>query len=186
MRKHPSLPKVSDLLAKDSTDRPSIQVRIERRRDILTKWLKEGVPLGKSVPSSLTEARLWSDEDLNIQTISSPNEFTKTNPHHGKLVSEVADLLTKLKRRYTVPRPRRKTKVDAAILASESNAFEQQLVAVTSQWHAERAQKMQEKERADNAEARSHFLLQENAQFEKALAEVRRELATAKTLRVLK
>ncbi|MFZ1224624.1 MAG: hypothetical protein WAR01_15455, partial [Dokdonella sp.] len=90
--------KVGDLVARsDNTNRKkSVRDRVLQRKKILTTWMKEGVPDNKrsELPRSLRQAADWSDDELGIHRIKSPNDFTKTHPVWGKQVSEIASLIT--------------------------------------------------------------------------------------------
>ena len=183
MRRSPST--VTDLLTSTGAAHPSVQARLEQRLGVLRDWLKNGIPPGKVVPRSLTAAREWSEPELGIQRISSPNEFTKTHPHHGRLVTDLAGLLTELHKRYSRPETASRVRKSVPTEKFDRTAFERLLAAATSQWHSERAQRMQEKDRADAAHARSLTLLEENAQMEKLIADLRRQLATRKNLRAV-
>lgn len=176
---------VIDLLAPTGTKPQTVQERIERRLVVLRGWLKDGIPPGKVIPGSLTAARKWDDPELEIQKISSPNEFTTTHPQHRKLVTDVAGLLTALKKRYARPTTSSRAQKPAPTEKFDRSAFDRQLAAATSQWHSERAQRIQEKDRADAANARSLMVLQENAQLEKLIADLRRQLAARKGLRAV-
>ena len=176
---------VTDLVAQMGTTPQSVKQRIERRLEVLRGWLKEGIPPGKVLPPSLTAAREWHDPELGIQRISSPNEFTTTHPQNRKLVVDVAGLLTQLRKRYSRPTPTSPSRRSAPTDKFDHRAFERQLAAVTSQWHSERAQRIQEKNRADAAQAVSVTLLEENTQMEKLIADLRRQLATSKGLRAV-
>lgn len=182
----PTSSKAVDLLVAQAGSPPqSVKQRIERRIQVLRGWLSDGIPLGKAVPSSLTAAREWDDEELGIQRISSPNEFTKTHPQYRQLVTDVAGLLTELKKRYSQPAsksPRRKSNAGDKF---DQSAHDRELQAAVSQWHAERDQRLWQKDRADSAEARSVALLEENAQMEKLIADLRRQLAKHKGLKAV-
>ncbi len=176
---------VADLLAPAGATPHSVQDRIERRLVVLRSWLKEGIPPGKVVPRSLTAAREWSDPDIGIQKISSPNEFTTTHPQHRKLVADVAGLLTELRKRYSRPASSSRAKRSAPTEKFDRSAFNRLLEEAISQWHSERAQRIQEKDRADAAQSRSLMLLEENAQMEKLIADLRRQLVARKGLKAV-
>ena len=176
---------VTDLLAPIEAAPQSVQARLEGRLGVLRDWLRNGIPPGKVVPRSLTAAREWSEPELGIQRIGSPNEFTTTHPQHGKLVADLAGLLTELRKRYSRPESTSRARKSVPTEKFDRAAFDRQLAAATSQWHSERAQRMQEKDRADAANARSLTLLEENAQMEKLIADLRSQLATHKKLRAV-
>lgn len=177
---------VTDLAAATEPPQRSVKARIERRLVVLRDWLKNGIPPEKTVPRSLTAARHWSDPELGIERICSPNEFTTTHPQHHQLIVDVAALLTKLEKRYSKSGKATQLRQTAPSGRFDEQAFERQLTAVTSQWHSERAQRLQERVQADSAVARSVVLLEENAQMEKLIADLRRQLAAGKGLRAVK
>jgi hypothetical protein len=182
----PTSSSVADLLVAQAGSPPQpVKQRIERRISVLRGWLRDGIPAGKAVPSSLTAAREWDDEELGIQRISSPNEFTTTHPQHSQLVRDVAGLLTELKKRYQQPASKStRRKADPAD-KFDQRAHDRDLKEAVSQWHAERDRHLWQKERADSAEARSVALLEENAQMEKLIADLRRQLAKHKGLKAV-
>lgn len=178
--------KLADLVAEQASSRLTVKQRIERRLDVLRQWHREGIPSGKHFPRSLTEARLWEDAELNIEPISSPNEFTTTHPLHGRLIQDVAGLLTELKMRFDRPANSRSKKSSASATKYDIKAFEQQLEAAVSQWHAERDLRLNEKKRVDSAEARSVLLLEENAQKDELIADLHRRLSAYQGLKGIK
>ena len=179
-------PDVSDLVANHRSKTQSVEFRIQRRIEVLREWLMEGIPVGKAVPKSLNEARIWDDADLGILPIGSPNEFTTTHHLNGNLVSEIASLLTKLKKRFGKPQRQSNSMLTSKAAKFDRNAFDRQLKAAISQWHSERDMRLQEKKRADAAEMRSVMLLEENRQKDELIADLRRQLARQKGLKVVK
>lgn len=177
---------LTDLVAEQATSRTTVKQRIERRLEVLREWHREGVPAGKHFPRSLTEARLWEDVELDIMPIASPNEFTTTHPLHGRLIKDVAGLLTELKKRFDRPSKSRLKKSSAAMAKYDAKAAEKQLEAAVSQWHTERDLRLNEKKRVDSAEARSSLLLEENAQKDELIADLHRRLAAHQGLKGVK
>lgn len=162
----------------------TIGQRIERRLEILRHWLRDGIPAGKAIPRSLNAARLWEDAGLDIQPIKSPNEFTTTHHEHGQSVRDIAGLLTALRNRYGRPvKPLASRPASAAQF--DRRAFDRALEAAVSQWHTERDQRLEEKKRADSAESRSVMLLDENVHKDQLIADLRRQLAAQKGLRIV-
>lgn len=178
-------PEVTDLVACGQARGVSVRDRIERRLEVLRLWLKEGVPQGKLVPASLTAAREWHDEELGIWPIKSPNDFTKTRSPYGKQVTDIAGLLTLLRERYTKAAVKKAARKLAAVSKFDRQAHDRQLASVTSQWHSERSARLQEKERADAAQARSVQLLEENTKLESLIADLRRQLTARGSLKVV-
>lgn len=167
----------------------SIAQRIESRLRLLRRWLQEGVPLGQPVPASLTEARLWHEPMLGILRISSPNEFTQKHPIHGGQVKAIAELLTKIRRKYKAskrPSAGSKDRPVGLQTALDHSEVNRQLVAAVSQWQAERAAHLHQKGLADAAAARERNLLTESDMKDRVISELRRELASRKGLRVVK
>lgn len=177
---------LADLVAERATSRTTVKQRIERRLEVLREWHREGIPSGKHFPRSLTDARLWEDADLNIMPIASPNEFTTTHHLHGRLIQDVAALLTELKKRFDRPSKTRLKKSSAAAAKYDTKASEQQLEAAVSQWHTERDLRLNEKKRVESAEARSYLLLEENAQKDELIADLNRRLSEHQGLKGVK
>lgn len=163
----------------------SIAERIDRRRDLLRSWRRDGVPKNKQVPRNLKEARIWRDAELGIVPISSPNEFTTTHHLHGSLVREIAGLLTALQR-PTRQKVKDRKKKPGSLEKFDRKAFDRQLEVVVSQWQTERDQRLHQERRADAAEARSQLLLKENAEKDALVADLRRQIAARKGLGLVK
>ncbi len=176
---------LSDLVADPALKRQSVEQRIERRLDVLRGWLSDGVPAGQSIPGSLKAVRVWEDTELGILPIVSPNEFTTTHHLHGGLVRDIGGLLTALKKRFDRPASSSSTRSSVPVATFDRKAFDRQLEAAVSQWHAERDQRLHEKRRADAAEARSVMLLEENAQKDSIIADLQHQLAARDGLRVV-
>lgn len=176
---------LTDLLAQSDRRKPTIEQRIDRRLEVLRSWLRDGIPSGKSIPKDLKAARVWEDPDLGIARIASPNEFTSTHHLHGPAVREIAAVLTQLREKFDRPTTVSASSARAPSTKFDRTAFERQLERVVSQWHSERDLRLHEKRRADAAEARSTVLLQENADKDELIADLRRQLAARKGLRVI-
>ncbi|MDF3382558.1 MULTISPECIES: hypothetical protein [unclassified Sulfitobacter] len=177
---------VCDMLSGGSDKRQTVGARIERRLEVLQSWLREGVPADKAIPKSLTAVRLWDDPELGIESIRSPNEFTKTHHTYGDRVREVAVLLSELRRESGSSAKAGAGRTSRALPSFDKRAFERQLEATVSQWHSEREQRLREQKRADSAEARSVLLLEENALKDQLIADLRRQIGAFKGLRVMK
>jgi len=176
---------LSDLVA-DATLKPqSVEQRIERRLVVLRGWHNDGVPADQSIPGSLKAVRVWEDAELGIMPIASPNEFTTTHPLHGSMVRDIGSLLTALKKRFDRSAKTSSTRALAAAATFDRRAFDRQLQAAVSQWHTERDQRLQEKRRADAAEARSVMLLDEITRKDTIIADLQRQLAARDGLRVV-
>lgn len=176
---------LSDLVA-DATSKPqSVEQRIERRLEVLRSWHNDGVPADQAIPGSLKAVRVWEDAKLGIMPIASPNEFTTTHHLHGSTVRDIGGLLTALKKRFDRPAKSPSTRTSGAAAAFDRKAFDRQLQAAVSQWHSERDQKLNEKRRADAAEARSVMLLEEITHKDSIIADLQRQLAARDGLRVV-
>ena len=176
---------IADLVAESELKRQTVQQRIERRLEVLQEWLREGIPADKTVPKSLKAVRVWNDVELGVLPIVSPNEFTTTHKLHGKLVRDVADLLNALKSRFGKAKKQLPTPPPTTTAKFDRKAFDRLLEAAVSQWHSERDQRLDEKKRAEAAEMRSIMLLEENKQKDKLIADLRRQLAAHRGLRVV-
>ena len=173
-----------DFLAGDSQSKQSVRQRIQRRLEVLDAWLNNGVPTGKSVPETLTAARLWEDSELGIAAISSPNEFTTTHHLHGDGVRSIQRRLSELRSRLKRPSKAAAPKKEK-VETFDQAGFQRLLEISVSQWHAERDQRMQEAKRADVAEARNELLRQEVLQKEALISELRRQLTERQGLRAV-
>jgi hypothetical protein len=131
---------------------PSLQSRVQRKREVLQQWLDHGIPYDKldSLPNSLTEAREWEDRELRIYAIGSPNSFTTRHAEVGGDVEAIRDLLTKLKAK--VKRPRRKSRSVPRNPAINVKDIERAMSALISQWHMAREDARKQRVRAELAE----------------------------------
>jgi hypothetical protein len=166
--------------------RQPIEQRIEKRIEILRLWLLKGVPEGNRVPGSLKDVREWTDPELGIYPIPSPNEFTRTHHRHGSRVRDIASLLADLKRASKKPAGKVQRKLSRSSEKFDRKVLDRQLEATVSQWHTERDRRLKEERRADAAEARSILLLEENAKKDALIADLRRQIAGQKVLTVVK
>lgn len=176
---------LTDLLAQGGARKLTIEQRIDRRLEVLRSWLRDGIPAGKSIPKNLKAARVWEDPELGIARIASPNEFTSSHHLHGPAVREIAAVLTQLKKRFHRPKTASASSAQALSTRFDRTAYERQLERVVSQWHSERDLRLNEKKRADAAEARSIMLLQESAEKDELIADLRRQLVARKGLRAV-
>jgi len=175
---------VVDLLAGDSSGQSkTVAKRLERRLVVLQAWLADGIPVGKTLPRSLNAARRWEDDEIGIQPIRSPNEFTTTHAEHGKSVKQIGQLLTALDRRYG--RPNEPAARSSPTLKFDRAAYDRALERAVSQWHSERDQRLVEQRRANDENTRSVGLLDENAEKDRLIAELRRRLNAQTGLRAV-
>lgn len=176
---------VTDLLDRGPRAKPTVEQRVERRLEVLRAWDRDGLPFGKTIPASLTEAKDWDDPELGIVPIGSPNDFTKSHPILGDRIRDIAGLITKLAKRYAPAKggPRSRARPTSSTSIFERRAHERQLEAAVSQWHAERDRSLAAAARADAAEARSLALLEENAAKDRLIADLRGQLARRDGLR---
>lgn len=178
--------KLRDFVVENVLISESVLEKIERRIEVLRIWLEDGIPEGKSFPRSLTQARLWEDLDSNITSIASPNEFTTTHTRHGRSVRDVAQLIDALKNRYDKPDSKSRKISKTVVEKFDRRRFDQQIEKAVSQWHEERDKHLQQKRRADSAEARSNLLLEENAQKDEQIADLKQKLLIHEGLRTVK
>lgn len=175
---------VIDLIVEKAAPTPqTVKQRIERRLEILREWLRDGMPVGAAIPRSLTAARLWEDKALGVEPIKSPNEFTTTHHEHGRSVRDIADLLTTLRDRYR--KPKRVAPRQAQVAKFDRKAVDGALEAAVSQWHTERDRHLQEKRRAADIQTGNVMLLDENADKDRLIADLRRQLSAQTRLRVV-
>lgn len=182
--------------------RPSIvKTRIEARLRILRKWETDGVPPGQFVPRNLTQARKWNAPDLGIQRIISPNEFTKTHPAYGKLVTEINQALINLRlKSERCATPKRIVKPDSGAIATENKKLRgflegtrQQLEHATRQWRAVSDEVAKLKRAANIANAqmteKSQKIASQREEIAKKnleISELRRQIASRQELRIIK
>lgn len=157
---------------------PSLKDRVQRKREILQKWLDNGIPHDKlaSLPRSLTQARTWEDLELGIYPIGSPNSFTTQHPDVGRHVEVIAALLTKLKSKTKRPAATR-AKSDPRKATISAAQVEQALSAMASQWHIAREQARRERKRAEILEGHLEVARSECRAKDEELAELRRRLS---------
>ncbi|KEZ17223.1 hypothetical protein CP98_03723 [Sphingobium yanoikuyae] len=118
---------VTDLMARAEPAKPSsIHQRIDRRIEVLTDWLENGVPREKigSLPVSLTAAREWEDETLGIARIPSPRTFTKNHQDSdlGAKVCLIEGLLTDIRQKWATPRRKKSARGTTAQPEPKSSA----------------------------------------------------------------
>lgn len=133
----------------------SVLQRIQARIDVLQDWLDHGVPLvvdedGRErpayVPTSLTKARTWHDETLEIEKVGDPNSFTTTHPRHGSKVEELERLLKQMKAAGSIRRaPAKSTTDQLKALRQEHSALQKQHIKVVSQLAAAREELQRER-----------------------------------------
>lgn len=140
-------------------------------------WLDSGIPHDKldSLPSSLTEARKWSDAELGIHPIGSPNNFTTRHPDVGEDVEAIGTLLSALHEK--VRRPARKKPQTSHQPKISAREVEQALSTLVSQWHVAREDARRHKVRADLAEKHRDLARDELRTAQVELAELRRRLS---------
>ncbi len=89
-------------MAKINSQRKGVRIRLERKIMVLKEWLADGIPDGQVPPASLRQLAAWTDEALKLETISSPNEMTRTG-RHGGLVRQAEEILLRLRERRPLP-----------------------------------------------------------------------------------
>lgn len=181
---------VGDIVQYNRAKAVPVADRIERRIQLMTEWLRSGVPSGKTIPKSLTEARIWTDDELGILPIGSYSDFTKTNVRLGKRVQVFDELREQLLAKHARPKSTRRGSVNRRTGASSQRRVDQDsdrhaLQSAVSQWHMQRDAYLAEKGRADAAERRSHQLLRELAAKDALIADLRRQLAASTRLRAV-
>jgi hypothetical protein len=156
---------------------PSLQQRVQRRREVLQQWLDKGIPHDQldSLPTSLNAARKWDDPAMGIFPIGSPNNFTTSHPEVGGDVEAIADLIGKLHAK--IKRPARKRKAPGSQPTISAKEVEQAVRALISQWHVAREEAQRQKERADRAEKHRDLAREELRAKEVEVAELRRRLS---------
>lgn len=176
------MPNPADNVVELQLRAPSLQSRVQRKREVLQQWLDKGIPHDKltSLPRSLTEAREWKDPELGIHPIGSPNSFTTKHPDVGPDVEIIGGLLTKL--REKVKRPSSKNRSAAKRSTISAKEIEQAMSALVSQWHMAREEARQQRVRAERAEKHRDLAREELRANEAELAELRRRVSGGLTV----
>lgn len=154
-----------------------LKERVERKRDLLNKWLIEGVPHNylETLPTSLNAARVWTIPELGIQPIGSPNSFTTTHVDVGEEVKAISDLVRKLQSKLLTPK--RNKKISALRPTISAKDIEKTMSALVSQWHAARNDALHWKEQAVRAQKHRDIAREELKARDAEIAELRRRLA---------
>lgn len=182
----PSSDNVHDLMASESSSRPSVETRVQTRLEVLKRWQKDGLPFGAKIPDSLTAVRLWHDPDLKILRISSPNEFTRNHPRFGEQIREIDSILATLKVRYETPGAEDPPKQTPRESRLDPEALEKQLQSAASQWHTERSKRQAAERRAAAAESRNIMLKKDLEARENLIADLTSQAAGTPRLRPVK
>lgn len=113
--------------------------RLKAKLGVLRGWLRHGVPADKfdNLPRSLAQAFAWEDVELGLEAKGSYKDFVMTHPVYGSTVRAVRDAIVELRKVSSSP--------NVAPLFPITNgkrgvsaAVPSELIAVVSQWHAER------------------------------------------------
>lgn len=179
-------PEVLDAMAIGIPDRASIADRVKQRLTVIRQWHEDGVPLGVTLPRSLTAVRLWEDEALGIQKISSPNEFTREHAIVGESVREIDSKLAALRIRYQDTRTTKQSRAVPKEPKSDAKYYENQLTQAVSQWHSQRAERLTAERRAAAAEARCLLLQKDLDDRERQIAHLTSIVAASGKLRSVK
>lgn len=179
-------PGVTDSLTFGLTRPASIAERVEQRLNIIRKWYEEGVPLGATLPRSLTAVRLWDDPALGIQKISSPNEFVTTHAVVGPSVKEIDSKLAALIERYREQSKSGTRRAAAKAPRTDTTSSEAELPPAVSQWHSERSLRLTAERRAEAAEKRCLMLKKDLDERDKRIAELTALAVGAGKLRSVK
>ncbi len=157
---------------------PDLRGRVRRKREVLQLWFDNGIPHDKldSLPSSLNQARKWSDAELGLHPIGSPNNFTTRHLDVGDDVQAIATLIAAIHEK--LKRPGRKKNRDSHQPKVTAKEVEQTLSALVSQWHVAREDARRHKVRADLAEKHRDLARDELRSAQVELAELRRRLSS--------
>ncbi len=121
--------------------RVDISFQLELRNSVLLRWMDEGIPAQKSVPRTITEYRLWQDEDLGIEPIGHTNAVTTTSTENGEIVKTG---VLRMNRLATSPKTRPRKKESATARANRLQGIriedEREKRRLVSQWHMARRQ----------------------------------------------
>jgi hypothetical protein len=170
--------------------RPAVDLRIQQKKDLLKRWLREGIledeqEIFARIPTSLNGMREWDEPDFGIHKIGSPNAFTTKN----RDVKEIARLLTELHKRYDKPRATKRL----APKHEEPRRIYEDLRHIAeeaaSRWQIERHHRLAAEKRAETAEGRERMFRRERDEARSALraaeAQLRRQAHGVADLKVV-
>lgn len=165
----------------------SVRDRVQRRLELLRLWEKQGLPPNyvACLPHSLRKIAQWSDVDLGVYPILSPNDFSTQHPVWGESVREIQSCLVRLSSR-TSSAVRKKTGVVASNTRNDLQAVERLLADTISRWHSVREELLRERDRANSAEARCARMSLQCQDKDALIAELRRKLAAFESIRAIR
>lgn len=69
----------------------------EKMKALFSEWAESGVPRGVDYPKTQTEAVGWKSERFGVVGVGSKSYFKTTHPEYGAIVTEIKELIAKLK-----------------------------------------------------------------------------------------
>jgi hypothetical protein len=117
-------------------DKSRVHVRLEKKIAVLRKWVSKKIPedCRKRMRFSIKWVAEWSDPELGVEAIGSPNAISKNGPYRD-LVGEVQELLVSLQKTSRAYRTRGE---ENAILKAEVKDLKRVNKNLSDQWHVER------------------------------------------------
>lgn len=165
----------------------SVRDRVARRLELFRLWEKRGVPpeyVGR-LPKSLRKVAQWSDADLGVYPILSPNDFSTRHSGWGELVREIQRCLAGLSSRATYTQ-QKKVGAAASSRRGDRRVVEGQLADAISRWHTAREELLRERDRANSAEARCARMSLQCQDKDALIAELRRKLSAFESVRAIR
>jgi len=133
---------------------------IEKKTEILQRYVSEGVPGGAFVPRNLAEFRRWHDLEIGVAKIGSPNtlerEYNKSLKLKAvELMSEIANKARRKKRRSN----------EEETLRAQSREKDKLITNLTNQWHASRHECERARQSERRLKSRVTELLRDNGEL---------------------
>ncbi len=147
----------------------SKMAEFEKIRALFTAWAEHGVPAGVAYPRTQTEAVGWKCEQFGIIGIGSKSYFKTTSVEYGLIVSEIKDLISRLKPEDEVQRlTSRKAEQGEAPVGTNKRVYKTQ-----------KARRHLAEDRASSLDAENISLLSQLQQTREELAAVQLKLKIA-------
>lgn len=115
------------------TRQTQLLAQIQKRIEVLSRWLKDDPQDRAVVPKSLTKVRTWTDAKLGIRPIGSSSSFTKTHDKYGHLIAQIEELLLRLNKKPD-KRRRKSARVQATEWRQEKADLQGALVAAANRY----------------------------------------------------
>jgi len=119
-----------------SANKPNVQNKLEKKIVVLSKWVRAGIPKRwrGNVRFSIRWVAEWSDSELGVDAIGSPNTISKNGPYRD-LIIEVQALLLSLQKTSRAYQTKSEENV---LLKAEVKYLKRENRKLSDQWHSER------------------------------------------------